>query len=67
MTNFLEREPLEIMTKENNLLHINMVLAMWIIKDKENLEKFLKNPYENNILVSGTGFIGYHLANKLKK
>ena len=40
------------------------------LRDKENLEKIFKKIHimKNNILVvGGTGFIGYHLANKLKK
>ena len=68
---YLEREPLEIITKKNQLSaykHNNFWQCMDTLRDKENLEIILKKLNENNILVvGGTGFIGYHLLKSLRK
>ena len=40
------------------------------LRDKELLEKYFKNQkmqLKKNLIIGGTGFIGYHLANKALK
>ena len=54
----------------NAFKHNGFWQCMDTLRDKELLEKYFKNQkikFEKNFNHSGTGFIGYHLANKALK
>ena len=70
---YLEKEPFEILSKKllNAFKHNGFWQCMDTLRDKELLEKVFQEP-ENQILkkiliIGGTGFIGYHVANKALK
>ena len=63
---FLEREPLELITKKRLLgayKHKGFWQCVDTKRDKDLLEEYFKKKMKrgNVLLVGGTGFIGYHL------